>query len=217
MKHLTIFQRLVLSYIAIFVVVVAFGVYMTVKLSQLNKITSSISSSDIKIIRLSNLLRDSFISQTGFSRKYIISGDHDFYDQFFKAEESIQKSLSKLKMFLLSNEKVELISKIETTHNRFLDIIKKEFDKSSSSASPDIKKNQTENEYYLNRIVGSIEKIKPLKEAKNIFEKDYIFKMLSLTGGNVSQASKLAGKYRADFYLLLKKHNLKAQDFKMLK
>ena len=61
------------------------------------------------------------------------------------------------------------------------------------------------------------EKIKPLKEAKNIFEKDYISKMLSLTGGNVSQASKLAGKYRADFYLLLKKHNLKAQDFKMLK
>ena len=159
MKHLTIFQRLVLSYIAIFVVVVAFGVYITVKLTQLNKITSSISSSDIKIIRLSNLLRDLFISQTGFSRKYIISGDHDFYDQFFKAEESIQKSLSKLKMFLLSNEKVELVSKIETTHNRFLDIIKKEFDKSSSIASPDIEKNQTENEYYLNRIVGSIEKI----------------------------------------------------------
>jgi len=61
------------------------------------------------------------------------------------------------------------------------------------------------------------EKIKPLKEAKNIFEKDYISKVLSLTGGNVSQASKLAGKYRADFYVLLKKHNLTAQDFKMLK
>ncbi len=102
MKNLTIFQRLVLSYIAIFVVVVAFGGYITVKLIQLNKITSSISSSDIKIIRLSNLLRDSFISQTGFGKKYIISGDHDFYDQFFKAEESIQKNLLKLRVLLSS-------------------------------------------------------------------------------------------------------------------
>ncbi len=159
MKNLTIFQRLVLSYIAIFVVVVAFGGYITVKLIQLNKITSSISSSDIKIIRLSNLLRDSFISQTGFGKKYIISGDHDFYDQFFKAEESIQKNLLKLRVLLSSDEKNELISKIERMHDLFLDIIKKEFDKSSSRVSPDIEKNQAEKEYYLNRIVGSIEKI----------------------------------------------------------
>jgi two-component system response regulator GlrR len=32
--------------------------------------------------------------------------------------------------------------------------------------------------------------------------------------GNVSQAAKLAGKYRADFYDLLKKHELKIADFK---
>jgi two-component system response regulator GlrR len=38
--------------------------------------------------------------------------------------------------------------------------------------------------------------------------------MLSLTGGNVSKAAKLAGKYRSDFYVLLKKHGLNALDFK---
>jgi two-component system response regulator GlrR len=30
----------------------------------------------------------------------------------------------------------------------------------------------------------------------------------------VSQAAKLAGKYRADFYDLLRKHDLKVEDFK---
>ena len=56
--------------------------------------------------------------------------------------------------------------------------------------------------------------LKPLKEAKNEFEKKYISNLISLTRGNVSKASRLAGKYRSDFYGLLKKHNLKIADFK---
>lgn len=56
--------------------------------------------------------------------------------------------------------------------------------------------------------------LKPLKEAKNEFEKKYISSLISLTRGNVSKASRLAGKYRSDFYDLLKKHNLKVADFK---
>lgn len=59
------------------------------------------------------------------------------------------------------------------------------------------------------------DKLKPLKVAKNEFEKSYISNILSLTGGNVSKAAKLAGKYRSDFYDLLKKHNLDPLDFKM--
>ncbi|OGQ89270.1 MAG: two-component system response regulator GlrR [Deltaproteobacteria bacterium RIFOXYC2_FULL_48_10] len=55
---------------------------------------------------------------------------------------------------------------------------------------------------------------KPLKEAKNQFEKSYISNILSLTGGNVSKASELTGKYRSDFYDLLKKHDLNPSDFK---
>jgi len=58
-------------------------------------------------------------------------------------------------------------------------------------------------------------KLKPLREARGEFERNYISNLLSLTRGNISKAAKLAGKYRADFYDLLKKHNLKASDFKI--
>jgi two-component system response regulator GlrR len=57
-------------------------------------------------------------------------------------------------------------------------------------------------------------RLRPLKEAREAFERDYLMQVLSVTQGNVSQAAKLAGKYRADFYELLKKHDLKADDFK---
>jgi two-component system, NtrC family, response regulator GlrR len=59
--------------------------------------------------------------------------------------------------------------------------------------------------------------LKPLKDARDAFERDYLIQVLSMTEGNVSQAAKLAGKYRADFYDLLKKHDLNAHEFKKSK
>lgn len=56
--------------------------------------------------------------------------------------------------------------------------------------------------------------LQPLKSAKADFEKEYLVQLIRLTHGNVTQAAKLAGKYRADLYDLLKKHNIKSSDFK---
>lgn len=58
------------------------------------------------------------------------------------------------------------------------------------------------------------ESLKPLKEAKEDFEKNYLIQLIELTQGNVSQAAKLAGRYRADFYELLKKYHLNPADFR---
>jgi two-component system, NtrC family, response regulator GlrR len=55
---------------------------------------------------------------------------------------------------------------------------------------------------------------KPFKEAKDTFERNYLVRLLELAQGNVSQAARLAGKHRSDFYDLLRKHSLKTQDFK---
>jgi len=56
--------------------------------------------------------------------------------------------------------------------------------------------------------------LKPFKNAKENFEKNYLIQLIELTHGNVSQAAKLAGKYRADLYDLLKKHNIKPEDYR---
>jgi two-component system response regulator GlrR len=62
--------------------------------------------------------------------------------------------------------------------------------------------------------VVSEEPLRPLKEARDAYERGYLIRLLELCEGNVTKAAKLAGKYRADFYDLLKKHNLKGEDFK---
>ncbi len=55
---------------------------------------------------------------------------------------------------------------------------------------------------------------KPLREARESFEKSYLSRLLQLTQGNVSNAAALAGKYRADLYNLLKKYKINPSDFK---
>jgi len=64
------------------------------------------------------------------------------------------------------------------------------------------------------RTLQAPEPLKSLKESKEAFEKTYLVNLLQISEGNISRAAKLAGKYRADFYDLLKKHGLKTEKFK---
>jgi len=48
----------------------------------------------------------------------------------------------------------------------------------------------------------------PLTEAKESFERDYLKTLLQITEGNISRSSQIAGRYRSDFYKLLKKYQL---------
>ncbi|MEQ8164413.1 MAG: sigma-54 dependent transcriptional regulator, partial [Smithellaceae bacterium] len=54
----------------------------------------------------------------------------------------------------------------------------------------------------------------PFKESKNDFERNYLEDLMKITKGNVSQAAKMAGKYRADLYAMLEKHKLNPLDFR---
>lgn len=54
----------------------------------------------------------------------------------------------------------------------------------------------------------------PLKEAREQFEREYLTNLLQITRGNVTEAARLADRYRADLYLLLKKYSIKPETFK---
>lgn len=58
------------------------------------------------------------------------------------------------------------------------------------------------------------DEIRPLREARDAWERAYLERLLGRTGGNVSAAARLAGKYRADLYALLKKHGIDPRAFK---
>jgi two-component system response regulator GlrR len=54
----------------------------------------------------------------------------------------------------------------------------------------------------------------PLDEARKAFERDYLVRILKITGGNVTKAARLAGRNRTEFYRLLERHSLEPGMFK---
>jgi len=51
-------------------------------------------------------------------------------------------------------------------------------------------------------------------EARREFERDYLTRLLKITGGNVTHAAKLAKRNRSDFYTLLNRHQIDPAVFK---
>src|SRR5262252_9088777 len=54
----------------------------------------------------------------------------------------------------------------------------------------------------------------PLDDAKHLFEQEYLVRLLKITHGNVSQAARLAGRNRTEFYRLLERHHLDPVQFR---
>jgi len=57
----------------------------------------------------------------------------------------------------------------------------------------------------------------PFEEARKQFERDYLVRLLKITGGNVTQAALLAKRNRTEFYKLLQRHHLEPAMFKEAK
>jgi two-component system, NtrC family, response regulator GlrR len=61
---------------------------------------------------------------------------------------------------------------------------------------------------------GTRARLPSFDEARDEFTRNYLSQILQITGGNVSQAARLAKRNRTDFYKLLGRHNLTPDDFK---
>jgi two-component system response regulator GlrR len=61
---------------------------------------------------------------------------------------------------------------------------------------------------------GGPSKLPSFDEARDEFTRNYLAQILQITGGNVSQAARLAKRNRTDFYKLLGRHQLAPDEFK---
>jgi two-component system response regulator GlrR len=61
---------------------------------------------------------------------------------------------------------------------------------------------------------GTAPQVSTFDEARDEFMRNYLVQLLQITRGNVTQAAKLAGRNRTDFYKLLARHGLQSEEFK---
>ncbi|MCB1981777.1 MAG: two-component system response regulator GlrR, partial [Rhodoferax sp.] len=61
---------------------------------------------------------------------------------------------------------------------------------------------------------GADDGVEPFDDARRRFERDYLARLLRLTGGNATLAARLAQRNRTDFYALLARHHLEPAAFR---
>ena len=81
---LTILSRLVIGYSVIFILVIAMNVYTIVRIGQFNEVTQSVSVTNNQMINYIEKLKDAILSQIRYEKKYIITQDEAFYNQFLQ-------------------------------------------------------------------------------------------------------------------------------------
>ncbi len=167
-KHIrgfTIFKRLALGYLAILLVVVALGIYTTLRLDHLNQITCSISSIDGETIRIATELRDNALSQRGFEKKYIVSRDKDFYHQFLEIEKHIETDLKRISALITTPEKKRLISEIKKLHSQYLSIVQNLVHSTKIDKKYPQKRDQEEKKKLINGTTDKLEQVIEIAKA----------------------------------------------------
>ena len=184
MRELTIFKRLGLGYLAILLVVIALGVYSTLKLGQLNQITRSISSIDGEIIRIAARLRDAALSQRGFEKKYFVSRDQDFYRQFLETEKYIKKDLERISILLDTTEKEKLIDAVKEFHDQYLSIVQEEVRLIKSDKTYLLERYQKKKGDLADQIIHKLEEVTEIAKAD-------VDSKIKMSGKIGSQASRV--------------------------
>lgn len=115
-----------IGYLTIFILVSAVSVYAILKLHQSNSGTRYILRVDNSILDYKEKLNDSILSQLRFERKYAITKDMLFYNQFLSAKEEFNQIFPEVLSMADTPQKKESLTKIETYYRRYLSLMEEE-------------------------------------------------------------------------------------------
>jgi two-component system sensor histidine kinase GlrK len=107
--------------------VIFLGVYVTLMLNQLNHTAHEVISVDSAAIRVAENLLEALFSQEGFEKKYLISGDRDFYERVQDIQEYFSKDLERLESLMDTSEKKALVGQTKEIYVDYLSVSQEEF------------------------------------------------------------------------------------------
>ena len=96
MKKLTIFSRVLTGYLILIVLVIAMGTYTFYQMGQINKVTQSILNINNQMLDYSEKLLDLIYSQVRYEKKFIISKDEIFYNEFLRLKNDFDRTLEEM-------------------------------------------------------------------------------------------------------------------------
>ena len=115
----TIFVRMVIGYLAIFIPVVAVSAYAFSQLALFRKVTGGILQIDNRMGDLQQKLADSILAQTRYEKKYIFTKDKELYHQFMLAERGVSKRIDEAISIADTVRKREILIRAKDSYERY--------------------------------------------------------------------------------------------------
>jgi len=123
---LTIFSRLTIGYLTLFVVIGSIAIYAIFKLHQINKVTRTTLRINTPILDQKANLIDAILSQLRFKKKYLLTRDPRFFQQYLSAQEDFDKNLSLVSTFADTDEKRSTLNRMTAHYQQFRTLVDKE-------------------------------------------------------------------------------------------
>jgi two-component system sensor histidine kinase GlrK len=167
---LTIFSRLVIGYLAIFIFTLAVNVYAIIQLRHLESVTKSMLRVDNRFNDLEQKLTDLFLSALRYEKKFILIKDNVFYDYFLLAKKDYEIVLREMISIASTDRLKDLLTKLQKHSVYYRSIIDKEMMLIKSGKTYAQDSYEREKEESINEITLSLKKLRALNQ-QNTYNK----------------------------------------------
>jgi two-component system sensor histidine kinase GlrK len=157
--RLTIFSRLILGYLVIFILVLAISVYTIFQLEQFERVIRSIQGIDNRMLEYEKRLGDSLLSQMRYERKYVIGKDRALYDQFQLASDDFKKTMNHALLFAGAFPHREMLSRVKADHEGYQSLVAEEMRFMQANQPYDQEAYKEEKEKAVDRILGELKSL----------------------------------------------------------
>lgn len=160
----TIFSRLVIGYLTLFLLVLAVSVYAIVRLRQMEAVTKSILATDNRLIDLHKKLTDSLLEQAGNEKKLIILKDPGLFERFMTAGNEFQQRIDEAQKMPVLDRHRDLLSRVHDAHDSYTDLVQEEAGFLFAGSIYAQKKYAEEKEKLVDRMVRNLSDLKVFTE-----------------------------------------------------
>jgi two-component system sensor histidine kinase GlrK len=123
---LTIFSRLLIGHLIIFILVIGMSAYAIVQIGRINEMTQTVLTINNRMSETAEKLSDVILSQVRYEKKFIISKDEGFYNQFLQLKGDFDRYLGEMVLLADSSQTRSLLNRIKESYQNYQALFQEE-------------------------------------------------------------------------------------------
>ena len=126
--RLSIFARLIISYLFLFSMLAGVSLYFIYNLGRFNQVTHSIIANETSVLEYSNQLTDALLSEVRNDRKYVVLKDEKLFQNYLQARDEFNQLLKEALTKVATEEMKNIFFTIGAQHENFSTLVNNEME-----------------------------------------------------------------------------------------